>query len=370
LPKFHFKIVAKMATEFEFKQWCEEYELEQDTVTLLQSKGFKSYKSLVHLDEDILKKDFKALVPGQLVLLREGVSILRPDTSPARAVTTATQPAADGELSTSNSQPTAPSTATPQLPADQQAQPSTAADLLAMWSSLAGINGTPETSATAQPGPADPFGFGPGVHKGKKLHKITDYITNMLAMDPSYEEDPQVEIGGVKFCVSGGKRIAHDKVRVEHYMEGALRVLRQLIMEEDMNKTGIVNHINYLIQIACYAQSKRWISVMSYDTIYRREQHQHGFTWGSQSPFLISTLVPKYDTNQPHTPSTMKEGKKPQTFVNPKTKNPVCGRWNGRPGCTGVGCNFDHVCKICFSEEHTSTQHWERGLATPQPKNY
>ena len=47
----------------------------------------------------------------------------------------------------------------------------------------------------------------------------------------------------------------------------------QLIMEEDMNQTEIVNHINYLIQIACCAQSKRWTSVLNYDTIYRREQH-------------------------------------------------------------------------------------------------
>ena len=75
--------------DFELENWIQEHELEESTVQLLLDKGFKSYKSIRHINEDILKKEFKTLSPGQLILLREGVSILQPPTHP-RAVTAET----------------------------------------------------------------------------------------------------------------------------------------------------------------------------------------------------------------------------------------------------------------------------------------
>ena len=43
-----------MSNTFELEKWCEEYELEEDTVQLLKNKGFKSYKSISVMDEDML----------------------------------------------------------------------------------------------------------------------------------------------------------------------------------------------------------------------------------------------------------------------------------------------------------------------------
>ena len=62
---------------FEFEKWCKE--LDTDTVELMTAKGFKSYRSCCLLSDEILKKDFKTLVPGQYALLSEEVMILRPD---------------------------------------------------------------------------------------------------------------------------------------------------------------------------------------------------------------------------------------------------------------------------------------------------
>ena len=64
------------SANFEFKAWCQEYELEEDTVRCLMDKGFKSYHSLSLLSIDDIKKDFKKLLPAQLLLLQQAVGIL------------------------------------------------------------------------------------------------------------------------------------------------------------------------------------------------------------------------------------------------------------------------------------------------------
>ena len=70
---------------------------------------------------------------------------------------------------------------------------------------MAGIGQTAEVQhalnsmADAPIIPSDPFQFGTGPHMGKKLRKIQEYITNINAMDPMYEENEKVSIGGVPF---------------------------------------------------------------------------------------------------------------------------------------------------------------------------
>ena len=58
-------------TEWEYKQWCEEYELNADTIALLDKRGFKSYKTLANMPEDMFKRIFKDLIAGQQVLLKD-----------------------------------------------------------------------------------------------------------------------------------------------------------------------------------------------------------------------------------------------------------------------------------------------------------
>jgi len=65
----------------EFKNWCTEHELSPDTVKALADKGFDSYKTVSTLEEKRIKQHFeKVLLPGQLYMLMQGVSMLRPDT--------------------------------------------------------------------------------------------------------------------------------------------------------------------------------------------------------------------------------------------------------------------------------------------------
>jgi len=65
-----------------------------------------------------------------------------------------------------------------------------------------------------------------------------------------------------------------------------------MIDEHDICVPSIINHINYLIQVACLAQTKQWVSLLQYNSIHRREQQTHGFKWGeSESRSDLNTYA-------------------------------------------------------------------------------
>ena len=118
----------------------------------------------------------------------------------------------------------------------------------------------------------------------------------------------------------------HDKIRMQHYMEGTIRLLRELILEEVISKAYIVNHLNYLIQMACFAQTKKWQDVLKYDAIYCWEKQQNGFMCGKTSSCLTSIQrpIPLIDDLQPATQGRREPNKKgAQSSINHKTGNPV-----------------------------------------------
>ena len=200
--------------DFELENWIQEHELEEGTVQLLLDKGFKSYKSIRHINEDILKKEFKTLSPGQLSLLREGVSIFQPPTHP-RAVT---------EETTTTCSPTRPAEQ-PHQPSNHVApegtQPPSIPDLASVWESHMASPSTPLSPPQAPP--SDPFAFGTRPHGGKKLRKVGDYIHKPRATDPNPQD--KVTIGGVEFAMAGTSHSNAGKILLPHYMESERRIL-------------------------------------------------------------------------------------------------------------------------------------------------
>ena len=385
-----------MASNFEFQSWCQEWELEETTVDMLVTKGFKSYKSLSKIKTEMFKREFKGLIPGQLVLLEEAIAILQPDnTTPAPPVEDGSHPRAG--LSTASNQggdtaippaqdpagatttTTAPSAAgnasvsdllQASLTAGQQQ--TTASDLMKLWNAAAGLAPNAPQEANGKSPPSDPFAFGTGPFAGSKHRKIPAYITNMFTIDPLHDDNETVSIGGVELSVAKNKKVASDKIKIQHYMEGALRILREAIIEDSMPMSQVICHINYLIQVACLAQTSQWRKVLNYDTIYRKEQHQHGFSWGSNSAFLLqSQLATQPDPIPAFSAQTKKQNtsgrRTPMLSVtHPHTGQVVCEKWNGRYGCNFNGCRFAHVCISCFSKDHTEVQHREKGLPAPK----
>ena len=79
-----------------------------------------------------------------------------------------------------------------------------------------------------------------------------------------------IVVGGVEVEIAKGKSGTNEKIHIAHYMVGALRILRGMILDEALASQQTLNHVNYLIQVACLAQSNQWQRVLNYDTIYRR----------------------------------------------------------------------------------------------------
>ena len=323
---------------------------------------------MARLSTDILKKEVeRKLSPGQYVLLQAGLEILQP-----------ANPSPDREEQASK-RPAPPNTATEPLPGTsndpegtnhrQISQPATIEDMRALWG-LANGQAQETMVDKGKQSLADPISF--GIYIGKKRRQVTDYITNMYAVDPAHDGDSTVSIGGVEFSVTKGRKMQQDKVRVPHYMEGALRILREMILEDNMPTQQIVNHVNYLIQIACFAQTVPWKRVLNYDAVYRREQHQHGFAWGTGSAFLMQSQLSPHEAQAPSQPSKKpvnpaSNAKKSTTVIHPKTGKPICGKWNSTSGCDYDNCRYVHACKTCFADGHTQVQHWDQ--APSQAKN-
>ena len=365
--------------EFEFLAWCTENELENETIELLVKKGFKSYKSISRLNEETLKREFsKHITPGQYMLLQGGVETVRPhpivDTETTGPQTPQHQQNAASDTLSPNTLPQQPPLPGQQPPPPgPQIPPATqqlsASDLLAMW----------HTAGQLQPATAilegkadDPFGFGTGPHGGSKCRQIGEYITHIFSTDADFDQDTTVNLGGVEFSLAKGKKVPQDKIRIQHFMEGSLRILREMIIDDSMPSIQIINHINYLIQIACLSQTNAWKKVKDYDTIYRREQHKHGFAWGKNSAFLLQSQLGSAES----APYQAKKGnatftKRPPlpSVRNPSTGQTICNNYNGRNGCSFPTCHFAHVCKTCFSSAHNEVQHKEKGLSAQPTQN-
>ena len=328
------------SANFEYKAWCQEYELAEETVQCLMDKGFNSYRSLSLLSIEDIKKDFKKLLPAQLLLLQQAVGILHgPAATPIGLI-------ADHATSASELPATA---AIPSSSSNITAAPSMSIEDILQ---LCGLAKSKEDDAAICTNPlsslaaTDPYGFGSGPH-GNRHRDIGKFVTNVAG---KADEDSVVSIGGVQFTMTGDKKVPLEKIKIQQYMEGSLSILRAMVIEESMPLQGVLDHINYLIQVSRFAQTFSWSTVLNYDAIYRKQQSELGFRWGMSSSTLMQTQL-RVDNMQQTT------NKPQQQTKDPKTGKTICQRWNGKLGCTLQVCHFAHVCRTCFSSEHSQYRH-------------
>ena len=329
-------------SDFEFEKWAQEYELEEGTVKHLVDLGFKSYKSLSKLTEEACRKLFSKIISlGQYVLLEAGLELLRP----AAGHTSMNTPPPE--------QTPAPKTAAPE-PHTAVLTPASVQDatgLAQLLHSLPQLQTTRQDLISGEVA-TDPFCFGTGPYAAKKLRLVNDYISNSLDLVHSHRNT--VTVGGVEVEVAKAKTVTNDKIHVAQYMEGALRILREMILDEALTPQQTLNHVNYLIQVACLAQAHQWQRVLIYDATYRKEQHRHGFQWGTTSAFLLNSHL-----NAPRHVE-MRNRNNNASPTNPQTGKTICLSWNGRAGCHRTNCQFDHVCKVCYSKAHNQVGHASR----------
>lgn len=342
---------------WEFKQWCEEYELTEETVKLLQSKGFTSYKTISKLDQEKVNQFFgKALgsMPAQLLMLEEAVNLINPaptqnETQGRRdpAARRTTTPAANATEETDD--PISKLTKGGTLSAQEVAK------LLQSNSTLANafIATAPTAQPEATPGElitfSDPYQFGCDQFASKK-RQVVDFVSCLSRG----EESTVVNLGGIEFRSTAARKPQHDRLSVPQYMEGSLRLLRAIILEDGASTEHIMDYINYMVQIAVFAQTYAWPSVLAYDIEYRAQQQDLGFRWGTGSAFLMSSRLQK---SAPITAKKNNTAVKSSQSRDPKTGAIICQRYNGVNGCTLAKCNYAHVCRACFADHPEWQQH-------------
>lgn len=331
---------------WEFENWCTENELTQDTITALTEAGFTSYKTLSLLDEAKVRQLFKKLQPAQLLLLIEGVSLFKVAKTQTSTRRNNSQDESEASEEMGRTDPKAI------LDAGGSLSPAQVLDILKENPTVASSFAPSRTTATCPDVTGesflDPFQFGKGGFCSKN-RAVPDYVSSLTRG----EQPTTVTIGGVEFASNAPRRVPHEKLTMAQFMEGAIRITRDLVLEDGANLEQVMDYLNYLIQVAVFAQSFPWVNVLGYDKVYRKEQASLGFRWGTASPFLMTSQLQK---PAPPTEGGSKKRTPTQARTDPKTGKTVCFRFNGHNGCQLKNCNFAHVCRACF-EDHPEVQH-------------
>ena len=385
----------------DFKTWVDKAELKPDTVQLLADNGFDSMKSVSRLTPAVLQKYFaKSLPVGQLLMLEGAVEDLQqsksqpaaPVTAPSSQPATASaQPVEVDNASTAGlDQHNLPGTSNPQLLQDGL----DLAKLYDLFSSASPANSQSTTSASAQsamegkPQLFDPFQFY-GMHQcvaagDKKAKDIRDFILFSAQNQPSGSDKRSFKVGEVDVTLGLNERkVSLDKISPLQYMEATSRILRDMIINDKINMAGVLQYVGYMTKIACMGQVAPWSAILKYDTEYRKQQAALGFPWGADSPFLFNLFLNQGFAPRQKTSDGPRHSSNARSTYDPSTGQEICGKFNGRYGCSLRNCRYAHVCRSCFSHSHgefrhrnagTSTQpestQINKGRPTREPKNY
>ena len=74
-----------------------------------------------------------------------------------------------------------------------------------------------------------------GRHSSRKYRDIRDYISAKNSFsDSMFDSCGTIRIGSTELAIKDSKQL-WDKIRLTHYMEASLRVLRTMVTEEQIN---------------------------------------------------------------------------------------------------------------------------------------
>ncbi len=74
-----------------------------------------------------------------------------------------------------------------------------------------------------------------------KFRAVGSFVTSLPTTE---EEGTAVTVGNINFTVASDRRVRHDKLRMAKYNEGALTILRAMIVEEQMPMQRVLDYVN------------------------------------------------------------------------------------------------------------------------------
>ena len=342
-----------------------------ETCSILADNGFCSKKAIRRLTPVIMHKHFaKSLPLGQLLLLEGAIE----DLQKSQSTSVENQPTHKDTSTVRDQEPVATKSTglteedVQNVPLDSMGDAnldySRLCNLLGVNRTTSTTNlGATSTDDTGKPGTFDPFQFYDNQQMGtgkSKARDIRDFIMFTHQTTPSnHEQNSGITVGDFQINVAPtNKKVSLEKITQIQYMEGSLRILREMILADKANPSEILAYVGYLTKIVCMAQAFPWQGVIKYDTEYRKQQAALGFTWGSDSPFLMQLLLntERYGTDKPRETTRRTLNSK----FNPSTGTAICQKFNGRLGCSFKNCRYSHACMKCYNSGHGEFNHIPR----------
>lgn len=327
-----------MSDNFTIADWAKNFEITEDSLKILADKGFASRLTLSKLTPEIIKAEFKKLPLAQNLLLQEACQSLRvPET-----VTQPTEPATPAHDNGGSGDASSGSTLT-------------AADVAAFIDQGGSI--ISDKNDCGKPHLFDPLQFDFNKSGAVGPHRdIRDYITLVpKGLSGSAQDSGSIKIGAQEFLLKDTK-IPWERLNVPQYMEGSLRIMREMALQDKCGVGELLEYSNYLVKIATLGQCFNWQSVLKYDQAYRKAQSSSGFRWGSDNSYLMQLYLKPETYDKPQQPYQKKQAKAPakgKTYkFDPETGSQICMKWNSVGGCKFPDCKFAHTCMKCYSTAH------------------
>ena len=329
-------------SEFNVNEWASAYELSDDTVTALANQGFATRRTLSKLMPELISQNaqFKKLPLAQMLMLQEACSSLRhPGSTPA--------------AQTIPGVPESTSHAAQQVPGGATGGSSTMTveDVTTFLSQGGSVLGGQNCG---KPSLFDPLQFNLGDTAIKHPYRdIRDFIT-LVPKGPECTHDAgSIQIGSQEFLLKDTK-IPWERLNVAQYMEGGLRILREMALQDKCSVGELLEYVNYLVKISTLGQCFQWQSVLKYDQEYRKAQAASGFKWGADNTYLMQLFLKCEQDSKSKQPQAKKpqnpKGKKAK--FDPESGKQICLKWNSVGGCSFHNCKFAHKCLTCFSVSH------------------
>lgn len=347
--------MADTNSEERLKNWATQEELSENTLKVLTDHGFTSLRACRRLSPAAIQKHFGKLLPlGQLLLLEGAVEELSVSTVASGKETAATAAAV-----------TAATSGTTSRTEDQEQIDYNRLCQLLNVDQDGGAPGDTalqgqEDNIDGKPHIFDPFQLYSTSSGGTKARDIREYCLFAKTTLSTPASNP-VKIGDVEITLSSEqKKIPLDKLSPLQYMEGSLRILREMVLKDGIKQDAVLAYVGYLTKVACMGQTFPWKSVLLYDHEYRKHQACLGFPWGADSPFLMQLLLGQDRTSTASSRGSdgaQKQRSGGRNKFDPGSGRNICQKFNGRNGCNLQSCKFAHVCFTCYSRTHGDFNH-------------
>ncbi len=336
---------------FELKKWCDSYELDSSTISVLETEKLTSVAALKTLSrEDVVSLD---LPLGQRNLLVKACKAISCPSQSVIAAASVDDKATTRSLSRDNEL----------NELVKSLQNTSLTDFLSMEDAEKGGRQMPQ---------------GSGLKPKPKVLLIPDFVSKPKGVVDDEEDlfnfsSTGLQTQGQAHLVLRSKsKPKADQVSLPMWVSANARILRQLVDEEtDVSQLRLLlkAYLDYTAQIGDLCQSYSVQSVMLLDDSHRREQAKEGKQWDDVG---IHAMFYYLDKRQiPMKEATSARTRQRSQRAVDATGREICISYNNPAGCKYPNCRHSHVCIAAgCNERHPVTQHAQQAPAEEGPPRF